>query len=192
MNRDLKVFLTMATLCVLLAICGWWLPGCSKLGNVGIFTMQASVLSDEVLDLEDAVLQASESLTPDEQAVIRMSVQSIKLIAQEARRFETVEDYTKLDLSNMNRQYERVKDDLLTIKEHIYDRKEVWATIPLADRRALTDFWDKAADLSKEIDDFKDDPDTAHALQVAAKITAYGTLATKILIKVAPAILESI
>lgn len=183
-----SILLWAAAICLIALL----FTNCTKFGDTAVYVVQANDLAEDALALERIVLAAD---VPDDQRPgLQQAVRDLKLIATEARRFESVEDATKLDLTRMHRAYLRTKSDMLYIRSIIYDEPglTVWLSIPEHDRLQLTLFWSDAAVLAEDIDMFIADPDTGNYLQVAARITAYGTIAAKVLMKITPLIIADL
>jgi len=166
-----------------------YIPGCGGV-KVGGYVMRANDLADQALLLEDTIATATASVPEEYRPQVEQSVSSLKLLVSEARRFESIDDVTKLDLRKMYLVYLRAKEDVRYIKWAIYDAGDgaAWKSLPVSDQLRLQFLFSDLQDISSDIDSFVESDTTSERLVTAAKITAYATVLVRLVAKAVPMI----
>lgn len=154
---------------------------CGRLGDAGYYAIQANNLSDEALQLEEIVKKAP--VTEEDRLQLIQAVGSVKMLVSEVREFDGLEDFTKTDLYKMHRIYRELKDDIRYIATVIM-REDIWSSYNYYEQTQLSRFYSDARNLSKQIDEFIEDPYNTDYLKTAAKISAYGSIVARIIFSV--------
>lgn len=174
MKLSKALIVLVSTLILLTASCG-------RIGDAGIYLIQANNLADEAVNLEQLVIKAP--VTGDEKLTLEMAVASVKMLVTEVRRYDGLEDITKVDLMKMHRIYEQLRGDISYITS-ILQREEIWESYSTYEQMQLSRFYNRARDLSRDIDGFIEDPYNTDYLKAAAKISAYGAVVARIIFSV--------
>jgi len=160
-------------LCVLLF-------GCTQVANVGYFLIQAQSLTVEAEELEQVVSKAR--LTEEDQVAFDAAIRAIKLNVAEVKRYDALEEIAQVDLQKLERNYMVLRRNVSFIVS-ILSKEDVWSSFNEFERMELKAFYQELVRLDTEIMEFQENNE--ESLLRAAKITAFSSVAVKVLLKVA-------
>lgn len=164
----------------LVALLCAFLLGCAQVGAVSYLMIQAQSLALEAQQLEDIVLSAE--MDEGDRAAFDRSIRAIRLHVEEIQRYDNIASVAQVDLKKLERNYLSLRVNLSLVIS-VLSEEDVWSSFNEFEQEQLKLFYRDLVDLSEEIEEFRNDDQGS--LEKAAKITAFSSVAVKVLLKVA-------
>jgi uncharacterized lipoprotein YmbA len=164
---------------ILIVIMSVILLGCAQTSELSYFLISAQSLSYEAQKVE-AVLDKV-SLETEDRESFEQALRSIKMNVMEIQRYEGV-DIVEVDIRRLERNYLVLRDNISYVSSVVI-RDNVWATFTEYEKMELERLYRELIALSEDIERFREGQ--GDYLKRAAKITAFSSVAIKVLLKVA-------
>lgn len=156
------------------------LLGCTQATQLGYLAIQGNQLYEEAQQLESIVLSAE--MDEGDRAAFEGALRAIRFHANEMQRYDDLETIAQVDLRKLERNYLALSANLSFVIS-VLSQESVWSSFSIFEREQLKLFYTELIELSEEIERFREEE--RDVLQRAAKITAFSSVAVKVLLKVA-------